>query len=264
MRFGICASMREVAALKAIPFDYLEESVQRFLVPEAPREVFQEQLQQARTLPIPVETANVFLPGDLALIATPARSVDHQRIEHYVQTALQRAEESGIRLIVFGSGVARACPESYAHNEALSQLGEYLEHWNIWASRYGVELVLEPLRYEETNIFNTVSETGAFVASLNASHVRLLADTYHMACNGEAPETLIPAARNLAHVHVAEHAGRSAPGRHNEDLRPYFRALHQAGYDSRISIECNWDDIATQIAPAFETLREQWASSVPR
>lgn len=264
MRFGICASMREVAALKTIPFDYLEESVQRFLVPEAPRDVFLEQLQFARTLPVPVETANVFLPGDLALIATPARPVDRSRIERYVQTALQRAAEAGIRLIVFGSGAARACPEGYAHNEALSQLGEHLARWNIWASGYGVELVLEPLRYEEANIFNTVSETGAFVASLNASHVRLLADTYHMACNGEAPETLIPIARNLAHVHVAEHAGRSAPGRHGEDLRPYFRALHQAGYDSRISIECNWDDIATQIAPAFETLREQWASSVPR
>lgn len=61
MRFGICASMREVAALKTIPFDYLEESVQRFLVPEAPREVFLEYLQFARTLPFPIETANVFL-----------------------------------------------------------------------------------------------------------------------------------------------------------------------------------------------------------
>ena len=57
MRFGICAPYREVAALKTYPFDYLEENVQRFLIPERPEE-FEEFLQEARQLPVPIEAAN--------------------------------------------------------------------------------------------------------------------------------------------------------------------------------------------------------------
>jgi len=50
MRFGICAPYREVAALETHPFDFLEEQVQNFLLPERPEEDFEEVWQEARTL----------------------------------------------------------------------------------------------------------------------------------------------------------------------------------------------------------------------
>ena len=37
MKLGVCAPFGEVAGLRDVPFDYLEESVQRFLMPERPR-----------------------------------------------------------------------------------------------------------------------------------------------------------------------------------------------------------------------------------
>jgi hypothetical protein len=40
MRFGICAPYREVATLETYPFDYLEENVQRFLIPKRPQSVW--------------------------------------------------------------------------------------------------------------------------------------------------------------------------------------------------------------------------------
>ena len=92
MRFGICAPYREVAAWETYPFDYLEENVQRFLLPERPQEDFEEVWQQARHLPIPIEAANVLFPADLPLVATPTQSVDEKRLERYMKTALQRAE----------------------------------------------------------------------------------------------------------------------------------------------------------------------------
>ena len=54
----------------------------------------------------------------------------------------------------------------------------------------------------------------------------------------------------------------AAPGRYGEDFRPFFAALHQAGYDRRISIECNWQNLAAEVSPAIETLKEQWMASV--
>src|SRR5947209_18570775 len=113
MRFGICAATEAVAALPALPFDYLEEDVQRFLVPESSEEVFEENLRRARELPIPVEAANNLLPPDMVLVETSHQQVDARRLERYIRTVLRRAEAAGIRIIVFGSGRARTCPPGH-------------------------------------------------------------------------------------------------------------------------------------------------------
>jgi sugar phosphate isomerase/epimerase len=261
MRFGICAPYHEVAALETCPFDYLEEHVQRFLVPERPQEDFAAIWGEARTLPVPIEAANSLLPADLTIVATPARRVDTRRLERYMKTALQRAEQVGIRVIVFGSGAARACPPEYDRAAAVQQIGDHLARWSEWARDYGVQLVLEPLRFAETNTLNTVAEAGALVTRIAGSGAMLLVDSYHMACNGELPESILPWAALLAHVHVAQWHDRAAPQPQGEDFRPSFTVLHQAGYDRRISIECHWRDLPAEVGPAIATLREQWATS---
>jgi sugar phosphate isomerase/epimerase len=261
MKFGICASVTQAATLKSISFDYLEEGVQRFLVPEQPQETFAGLLQAARQLPVPIETANVFLPGDLPLIATPTRPIDSARIEHYVKTALQRAEQAGIRVIVFGSAGARNCPQGYDKADAVRQTAQHLAVWSQWARNYSVEIALEPLSYAEANTINTVVEGGTVVQSVADSGARLLADTYHMGGNKEDPASMRPYVPLLAHVHVAELEGRAAPGQGGFDFRPYFSILKQGGYNRRISIECNWGQMPNEVDRAIATLREQWASA---
>jgi sugar phosphate isomerase/epimerase len=209
-------------------------------------------------VPFPIEVANSLLLADMRLVATPTQSVDTQRLERYMKTALQRAEQVGIRIIVFGSGWARVCPPDYSHTEAVQQIGAHFSQWSEWAQNHGVEIVLEPLRYEETNTLNTVTQAGEFVAHIDRPGARLLADFYHMAYNNESPEDILPWSSLLSHIHVAEKRDRAAPGRYGEDFRPFFATLHQAGYDRRISIECNWQNLAAEVPPAIETLREQW------
>src|SRR2546430_16786648 len=99
MKFGICASYNEVAKLETYPFDYLEENVQRFLLPERPQEDFEEVWQQARRLPISIEAANNLLPADMKLVAAPTQAVDTERLERYMKTVCQGAEQVGIRII---------------------------------------------------------------------------------------------------------------------------------------------------------------------
>jgi len=261
MRFGVCIPYKEVAALQDVPFDYLEENVQRFLIPEQAEEDFAPHLEATRRLPVPVEAANSLLPSSLPIIATPTHPVDTARLERYIQTTLRRAEQAGIRVIVFGSGVARMCPDGYDKAAAIQQVGAYLAQWSVWGKEHGVTIALEPLRYEETNILNTVAESGELVESVHESGAALLADTYHMACNSESPADIARWPSLLSHVHVAEKQERAAPGHFGENLHPYFAVLHNVGYDSRISIECNWRDFPTEVAPAIATLREQWGTS---
>jgi sugar phosphate isomerase/epimerase len=258
MRFGICAPYPDIADLRAYPFDYLEENVQRFLMPERPQKEFERAWQEARQLPVAIEAANSLLPANLHIVATETQKVDTQRLEHYIRTALQRAEQAGMHILVFGSGSARACPADYNKEEAEQQIGEHLAQWSEWASEYGVEMVLEPLRYEDTNTLNTVTEAGKLVASIEQSGARLLADAYHMAYNNEDPDDIVPWASLLTHVHVAEKQERAAPGRYGEDFRPLFSVLHEVGYDQRVSIECNWQNLAGEVGPAIAVLKEQW------
>ena len=91
MKFGICAPYSEVARLKNISFDYLEENVRRFLLPEQSQETFEEVWRETRVLPIPIEAANNLLPPSLPLVATPTQQVDTARLEQYMKTALRRA-----------------------------------------------------------------------------------------------------------------------------------------------------------------------------
>src|SRR5918911_3434357 len=121
MKLGVCAPFGEVAGLRDIPFDYLEENVQRFVVPERPREDFEKNLRRARSLPVPIEAANSLLPSDLVLVQTPRRQVDSARLARYIRTTLERAEQSGIRVMVFGSGAARACPSDWDRADAERQ-----------------------------------------------------------------------------------------------------------------------------------------------
>lgn len=261
MKFGICTLFHNVTALAHISFDYLEVGVQPFLMPERSQDEFEALLDEARSLPVPIEAANGLLPAEIKLVATPTQQIDRARLERYIRTTLYRAEQVGIKIIVFGSGGARTCPPGYDKAAAEQQIGEHLATWSHWAREHGVQMVLEPLRYAEANTLNTVAESGALVSRIANSGARLLADTYHMASNQEDPQTMLPYGNLLEHVHVAELEGRSAPGQHGEDLRPYFSALHQAGYDQRISIECRWNDLATEVDPALTVLKEQWATS---
>src|SRR5260370_6894238 len=198
----------------------------------------------------------------MRLVATPTQSVDTKRLERYMKTALQRAEQVGIRIIVFGSGWARVCPPDYSHTDAVQQIGAHFSQWSEWAQNHGVQIVLEPLRYEETNTLNTVTEAGEFVAHIDRPGARLLADFYHMAYNNESPEDMLPWSSLLSHVHVAEKRDRAAPGRYGEDFRPSLSALHQAAYHRRTSIDSNSHTPASQATRPIAPLKDQCMSRV--
>jgi sugar phosphate isomerase/epimerase len=71
---------------------------------------------------------------------------------------------------------------------------------------------------------------------------------------GETMDALGDAADLLAHVHVAG-VGRGRPGPDAEDLEPFLRALHDAGYAGDCSIECSWKDFAAEAPGALDHTR---------
>jgi sugar phosphate isomerase/epimerase len=252
----VCTSIGNAAAVKSAGGDYVEETVQVFLVPDRPDSEFRDKARAAAGSPLPVLACNSFLPAALKSVGPDAR---HDEIAAYAGTAFRRAREIGITTVVFGSSGSRSIPEGFDRAEARRQFVALLRRLGPVAAAHGVVVAVEPLNRDECNFINSVAEGAAVVREAGHPNIRLLADFYHMLRENERPDALVDAGPLLRHVHIAEKDRRTPPGIAGNDFRPYLRALRRAGYAGDISIECRWDDLAAQIPGALKALKEQLA-----
>lgn len=251
MPLGVCAGLGQAKALKQAGADYVEDGVQRLLVPQQPEATFAPLLAQAQASPLPVPACNGFLPGALR-VTGPAAA--HDAIVRYAETAFRRAQQAGVKVIVFGSGGARQVPDGFAQAAATGQFVALLKQLGPLAGAHDVTVAIEPLRRHECNFVNTVREGADVVKAVDHANIRLLADLYHMLQNGETPDDLQAVAPLLVHTHVAEKANRTAPGVAGDDFGPFLRVLRAAGYRGRMSIEGKWSP--EQLPKAFAVLRQ--------
>lgn len=236
---GVCTSIDNHAAVTAAGFDYIEESVQRFLIPDKGDEEFKANLKKLTESAIPVLACNGFIPGRLK---STGPETHHTQILQYAETAFQRARLAGIRIIVFGSSGSRNYPEGFSHEKAMEQFTTLLTHMAPLAEAHGVVVVIEPLRKEESNLINRLDEALELVIRVNHPHIRALGDVFHMTSENEEPQSFIEARRYLHHTHIAEKDQRTAPGLQGDNFMPYLAALRDAGYEGGISIEGRWGE----------------------
>ncbi len=208
----------------------------------------------------PVRACNSFVPATIPLVG-PQRDFD--RIHDYVGRTLTRCAQIGAGTVVFGSGTARHIPDGFDSATALRQLKEFLIMCNDFGERLRIDIVIEPLRKAECNVINSVAQGAALTREVNLPHIRLLADSYHMAAEQEAYGVLDGVADLLGHVHVANGRERRYPGHDRgdvEDLARMFVHLQRSGYARGISVECRFELFVKELPKALVTLREAWAT----
>jgi len=252
MRFGVCAEIAAARSLARSGYDYIELSVASDLLPESETAEWAKIRRKINAMPIRPEAFNSFVRT--CKIVGPEAQPD--RLKRYVLTALKRANQVGGSIIVFGSGGAREIPEDYPHDMARKQLLDFLSYCGDASDRYGVVVVIEPLCKQECNSINLVSDGAKLVRAVNRPGVRNLADTYHMEAECEPVSAIVADRDVLAHVHTAD-SGRFAPGTGTYDHVALFSAIRNAGYDKRVSIECNWNrQFEALMEPALQHLKE--------
>lgn len=256
MRFGVCVGPDQIDIAAEAGYDFCElpaRAVQPFEDDAAALPALRA-IEAARIRP---EAFNVLVPGELPLVGPTA---DLAALRTYLQRAFTRMVQLGGAVVVLGSGRARHIPADVPRAQALDQLADALALAGEEASRAGIELALEHLNKGESNVFNSVAESHAFIKERGLSTVRLLADLHHMELEQEDFATVVDAAPLLAHVHVAD-GERRHPGVGGYDYAGFMKALRAAGYDRRISAECRWENFPEQAAPALAFMREQWQAS---
>jgi hydroxypyruvate isomerase len=106
----------------------------------------------------------------------------------------------------------------------------------------GATLLLEPVSGAPDYPLRTADDVVAVIERYEAAGagppVRLLADLYHLATNGDDVAAAIARhASRIAHVQVADAPGRHEPGTGALDLAGHVTALAAAGYTGRVALE---------------------------
>jgi len=256
--WGICTSIENAEKMQTAGYSYVEESVGRFLIPAESIEAFEKKLTNAKNAPLKIYSYNGFIPGNLK---STGPQTHHDEILKYAETAFQRAERVGSKIIVFGSCGSRQLPDGFPYDKGVEQFTELLKRMGPIAAQYGITVVIEPLNSNECNFINSVKEATDIAKTVNDPNIAVLADIYHMAMDGEGPESILYAGKLLKHCHIAEREGRTMPGTHKYDFTPYFKALKDIGYQGRVSLEGRWDNFDEQLGPVIAYLNEQWANT---
>jgi sugar phosphate isomerase/epimerase len=257
MQFGICTSVENSASAKAAGWDFVEERVDQLLQGTLGDAEWKGN-ERAKTSALPILAANVLVPAVIK-ITGPAANLD--QLDEYMKKVIFRAAGIGIKTLVFGSGGARNVPDGFDRNRARAQIVEFLKMIAPLAQRANITLVVEHLNRGECNIINTVEEAMTFVRDVNHPNIRCLIDSYHFWKNDENLATIAPAAKTIAHVHVADKEGRVAPGLSGlADYQSFFAPLKRAGYNGPISVEAMNFDIAATGREVLEFLKKQWSS----
>ena len=260
MRFGVSFGLetpQQVKMAKEAGFDYVEcgfgtLSRADSAMVDAYRQVLKEN-------EICCEAANCFIPGDLPIIGT---DYARQEMKAYIENGFRRGAALGLKTVVFGSGGARRVPDGVNFGEGFRQLGAFLrEVVSPLAAGYGITVVVEPLRKNESNIIHTLDEGAMLAALADRENIACLADVYHMWGAGETFDDIRRLRGCIVHGHISnpetpnKEAKRTYPLSRDEfDYAGFVAALEEAGC-TRCSIEARVFDFPTEIRQAGKVLR---------
>ena len=255
MKFGLCTKIDELPLVEKAGFDYIEPTVATVL-PDKPDQDFEPVARAVAASRIKAEAFNVFVPGTIK-ITGPAASLDTLR--KYVSVVAPRVARLGGRVIVFGSGGARRVPDGFPMAKAMDQLAAFLDAIAPIAATAKITIAIEPLHKGECNIINLVKEGLELATRVNKPAVRALADLFHIGQEKEPYKNVAATGAMLAHVHIAHPISRMCPLPGDGcDYKLFFRAIKEAGYNGRISIESAWQDQWKQAPISLDYLRTEW------
>ena len=251
VRIGYCGPLKDIDAVKAAGFDYME--VRTSEVAALSDADYDRLADKLTRLALSVPAAYWFLPAEIKITGP---NIDKARQMAYLHTALDRVSRLGVQLIVFGSSGARQVPEGFSRQEAYAQLVDFGKRAGPEARSRNITIAIEPQRREESNIINTTAEALAWVEAVNDPNIQLMIDFYHFSVEKEDPAVISKVQGHLRHLHMANPINRVMPLQLDEyDYAPFFTALRQIRYDKLIGLEASSSNLQVDGPKSIALLR---------
>jgi D-psicose/D-tagatose/L-ribulose 3-epimerase len=159
-------------------------------------------------------------------------------IGHLIDLCSDLADSASTPVIVFGSPQQRSAVGGLTSAEATRILTDELARAAPHAEKRGVQLLLEPLSKNQTDVVTTLEEAVAIVREIGSPAVQTMFDVHNAVDETSPHADLIKRFHSqIRHVHVNELDGRE-PGTGNYDFGGLLSALDQVSYQGWVSLEC--------------------------
>lgn len=104
--------------------------------------------------------------------------------------------------------------------------------------RSGTQVMLEPLNRYEDHMLNTLDAAGELIQAGGFSHVKIMADFFHMNIEEQdIKKSLLKWNDLIGHVHLAD-SHRFQPGDGHTDFVHGFEGLKEIGFSGTMAFEC--------------------------
>jgi hydroxypyruvate isomerase len=174
--------------------------------------------------------------GDRGLVSWPERAAEFR---DNIDVTVGIGERLGCRSFnaLYGNRVEGAAPQEQ-DDLAVEQLAAAARA----AARIDGAVLIEPVSGAERYPLKTAADAVAVIERVEretgADNLRLLADLYHLAVNGDNVEKAIMAhASRIGHVQIADAPGRHEPGTGKLPLDDWLARIEQTGYAGWVGLE---------------------------
>ncbi|QFU88453.1 hydroxypyruvate isomerase family protein [Amycolatopsis sp. YIM 10] len=174
--------------------------------------------------------------GDRGLVSWPGRE---KELRDNVDVVVEIGKRLGCRTFnaLYGNRIDGVAPERQDEIAVAN-----LAHAANAVGTFGGQIVVEPVSGIEAYPLKTAADAVGVLDRVGAENVRLLADFYHLAVNGDDVPAVISAhAGRVGHVQIADAPGRGAPGTGELPLDDWLGAIEAAGYSGLAGLEYKAD-----------------------
>jgi len=250
MRFGLCCDLTDLEETSTLGFDYLEGK--HSLIASLSAGEWNEMKKEIGECHVSVEGCCVLFPPEIHLLGVDA--ISDSALLSYLDKGFSRMEELGCSYIGFGSPDSRTIPEGMPYVDACKALLWKTRIIAYAAKKHNLTVVIEAINYGMTNMINTIPEAAGLVAALGEDNVRLMIDSYHFFTNKESLGEITLCAP-FFHCHVGMSEGRVFPTEKSDEIVSFIEAMRKAGYDGRVSIEAESQNLRDDSRKSLEVLR---------
>ncbi|GAB3535660.1 TIM barrel protein [Arthrobacter tecti] len=170
--------------------------------------------------------------GDRGLVSWPERQAEFRA---NVPVVVGIGERLGCKAFnaLYGNRVDNATPEE---QDAVAV--ENLAFAADAVAKIGGTVLLEPVSGADRYPLKSAQDALDVIAKTGRSNIKLLADFYHLAVNGDDVGQVIENhAKDFGHIQIADAPGRGAPGSAELPLGEWIARSRELGYEGHIGLE---------------------------
>jgi len=155
----------------------------------------------------------------------------------YLFKCIDYAQLMGAKLVIVVPAAVSKLTPSLSKKEDWENSVKAVQEVAKYAEKKDILLAIEPINRYETYLVNSIQDALYYAREVNSSHVKIMADTFHMNIEErDIPEAIRIAGNNLINIHIAD-SNRCSVGRGHIYFKEVIKALKEINYQYAITLE---------------------------